>query len=102
MENLCSFIILLVNSYVLSKVDSKDCLKEIELTKTLILKLGYLYKSEDELLQILNTINDKIKCSKLLSRNETSGLAMIPSLTQYNMPKKSPKILLPDKKRLKY
>ena len=75
----------LVNSYVISKVDPEDCMKEIGLTETLMLRPGYLYKPEDELLQLLNTIKDKINSNKVLSSYQTSGLAMIPTLAQDNI-----------------
>ena len=75
----------LVNSYIISKVDPKDCLKEIKLTETLILRPGYLYKAEDELLELLNTIKDKIKSNEVLSRRQTVALAMIPTLAQDNI-----------------
>ena len=43
---------------------------------------------EGEILQLLNTIKDKIKSNKVLSSMETSGLAMIPTLAQDNIAKK--------------
>ena len=73
------------SSYIVSKVDPKDCLKEIKLTETLILRPGWLYKSEEELLELLNTIKYKIKSNKDLSRMETIALAMIPTLAQDNI-----------------
>lgn len=78
----------LVNSYIVSKIDPKYCSKEICLTETLVLRPRYLFKSQDELLKLLNMIRDKVKSNKVLSRKETMGLAMIPTLAQDDIAEK--------------
>lgn len=53
-----------------------------------MLRPRYLFKSQDELLKLLNMIRDKVKSNKVLSRKETMGLAMIPTLAQDDIAEK--------------
>ena len=78
----------LVNTIVITKVDPKYCLKEINLTKSLILRPYYIYMSPEEILKLLNSIKDKINNNKKLTYRDAIALALIPTLAQNHIAEK--------------
>ena len=78
----------LVNTIVITKVDPKYCLKEINLTKSLILRPYYIYMSPEEILKLLNSIKDKINNNKKLTYRDAIALALIPALAQNHIAEK--------------
>ncbi|WP_407422126.1 hypothetical protein [Methanobrevibacter sp.] len=78
----------LVNTIVITKVDPKYCLKEINLTKSLILRPYYIYLSPEEILKLLNMIKDKIDNNKKLTYRDAIALALIPILAQDHIAEK--------------
>lgn len=78
----------LVNTIVITKVDPKYCLKEISLTRSLILRPYYIYMSPEEILKLLNMIKDKIDNNEKLTYRDTIALALIPTLAQDHIAEK--------------
>ena len=78
----------LVNTIVITKVDPKYCLKEINLTKSLILRPYYIYMSPEEILKLLNSIKYKINNNKKLTYRDAIALALIPALAQNHIAEK--------------
>ena len=72
----------LIDSIIISKVNPKYCEKEIYLTKTLILRPYYLYKSPEEILERLNNITSKVNNNIKLTYDEACEWAMLPTLAQ--------------------
>lgn len=71
----------LIDSIIISKVNPKYCKKEIHLTKTLILRPLYIYKSSDEILKRLNNMTDKVSNNEKLTYDDACEWA-IPTLSQ--------------------
>lgn len=72
----------LTNSIIVTKVDPKYCQKEINLTKTLILRPYYLYKPPEEILERLNNISYKVYNNQQLTYEDACEWAMLPTLAQ--------------------
>lgn len=78
----------LVNTIIISKVDPKYCLKEINLTKSLILRPHYIYMSPEKIMKLLNRIKKKVNNNKRLTHHEAIALALIPTLSQDHIAEK--------------
>ena len=72
----------LIDSIIISKVNPKYCKKEIHLTKTLILRPLYIYKSSDEILKRLNNMTDKVNNNDKLTYDDACEWAILPTLSQ--------------------